>query len=74
MGNYSHGLEKYTVKNLNLSLLSLSVNDLSDLILAGRCPCERKLYSGPPDIQCGCCYTVYHVECFFAFVKHQRKS
>ena len=32
MGYYSHGPEKYSMKNLNLSLLFLPVNDLFDLM------------------------------------------
>ncbi len=70
MGNYSHESKKHSMKNLNISPLSLPVNDLSEMFLADGCPCERTLYSGAPYVQCGCCYAVYHVECFFAFVKH----
>ena len=68
--NFNQGPKKYSMKILNLSLLSLLVNDLSDLILASGCPCERTLYCHAPSVQWGCCFVVYYVECVFAFVKH----
>ena len=66
---YQKGPEKYSMKNLNLSLLSLSSNDLSNLILESGCPCSRAMYSGAPYVQCGSCYAVFHIECFFGYVK-----
>jgi hypothetical protein len=68
--NYEEGPEKYSMKNLNLSLLSLPVNVISDVVFECGCPCERPQYSGAPRIQCGFCYMVYHIECFFAYVRH----
>lgn len=68
--NYNCGQEKYSMKKLNLSLHSLPVNDLYDLILASGYSCERKLYSSALYVQCGSCFVVYHVDFFFAFVKY----
>ena len=68
--NSNRGPKKYLMRNFNLSLLSFPVNDLSDLILASGCPCERTLYSSAPYVQHGCCFAVYHIECFFTFIKH----
>lgn len=67
---YQKGPEKYSMKHLNLSLLSLSANDLCNIILANGCPCSRPMYSGAPYVQCGSCYAVFHIECFFGYVKH----
>ncbi len=69
---YKVGPEKYSMRNLNLSMLSLPCEVISDLILESGCPCERQQYSGAPRIQCSSCYMVYHIECFFAFVKYVR--
>ena len=68
--SYEKGPDKYSARNLNLSLLSLPVESISNLLLSSGCPCERTQYSGAPYIQCSSCYKVYHVECFFAYVKH----
>lgn len=62
---YQHGPEKYSLNNLNLSLLSLLVNDLSKIILESGCPCSRPTYSGAPYVHYDVCYAVFHLECFF---------
>ena len=49
--NYINGPEKYSINKMNLSCLSLPLNDLSHLILASGYPCERMLYSGAPYVQ-----------------------
>ena len=68
--SYEKGPDKYSARNLNLSLLSLPVESISNLLLSSGCPCERTQYSGAPYIQCSSCYKVYHVECVFTYVKH----
>ena len=68
--SYEMGPEKYSMKKLNVSLLSLSDDLISTLLLESGCPCDRTHYSGAPYIQCSNCYKVYHVECFFTFIKH----
>ena len=45
---YKVGPEKYSMRNLNLSMLSLPCKVISDLILESGCPCERQQYSGAP--------------------------
>jgi hypothetical protein len=68
--NYIDGPEKYSIKILNLSLLSLLDEKIFDLVCAVGCPCIRTLYSGTPYICCGSCHMVYHIACLFAYVKH----
>ena len=67
---YTDGPEKYSIKNLNLSLLSLSGAKIYNLVFGVGCPCKRTLFSGAPYIRCGSCHNVYHIECFFAYVKN----
>ena len=67
---YTDGPEKYSIKNLNLSLLSLSGAKIFNLVFGVGCPCKRTLFSGAPYIRCGSCHNVYHIECFFAYVKN----
>ena len=45
---YNDGPKMYAMKNLNLSLLSLPVNDLSNLILESAHPCSRPLHCSAP--------------------------
>jgi hypothetical protein len=47
---FIEGPEKHSIKNLNLSLLSLLGNTIFDLLYGVGCPCKRTLYSGAPYI------------------------
>ena len=48
--NYIDGPEKYSLKQVNISLLSIPDEKIFDLIFAMGCPCKRTLYSGAPYI------------------------
>jgi hypothetical protein len=48
---YIEGPEKYSIKNLNLSLLSPLGNKIFDLVYGVGCPRKRTIYSGAPYIQ-----------------------